>query len=165
MTFWNRSGFESRSSDPYLWIGRIRMRVREAQKPYGSGSGFRSGTLVHLHHSSNIKSLRQNSWNQGFSCYFCLMGGSRVGFVLVANGSWSGSGRPENLSLSGSGTLKRSIIGPLPQYLYNQSVQFDNIQLSTLNRKREKNRLLSLLSSTEVVQTFPMLKKNNWLYR
>ncbi len=46
---------------------------------------------VHAHHSSQIKSHKkksQNSINQGFSYYFCLMmEGSGSGSVPLANGS------------------------------------------------------------------------------
>jgi hypothetical protein len=71
---------------------------------YGSGSGF--GKLVHLHHSSKIKNHNklQNSRNQGFSYYFCLiMEGSwaifGAGSVLVTDGSGYGSGRPKNVRI------------------------------------------------------------------
>jgi hypothetical protein len=55
---------------------------------------------VNLHLFSKIKSKKksQNSRNQGFSYYFCMMvEGSRSGSIPVTNGSWSGSRRPNNM--------------------------------------------------------------------
>jgi hypothetical protein len=63
---------------------------------------------VHLHHFSKIKSQKesQNSRNQGFSYYFCMMiegsgsgsrGGSGSGFIPLTSGYGSGSGRPKNM--------------------------------------------------------------------
>ncbi len=49
---------------------------------------------VHLYHFSKKS---QNSRNQGFSCYFCLMkGGSGSGSIPLTNGSGFGSRRPKN---------------------------------------------------------------------
>ncbi len=53
---------------------------------------------VHLHHFSKIKSQKesQNSRNQGFSYYFCMMiEESGSGSIPLTNGS--GSGRPKNM--------------------------------------------------------------------
>ncbi len=53
---------------------------------------------VHLHHFSTIKSQKdsQNSRNQGFSYYFCMMiEGSGSGSIPLTSGS--GSGRPKNM--------------------------------------------------------------------
>jgi hypothetical protein len=61
---------------------------------------------VHLHHFSKIKSQKepQNSRNQGFSYYFCMMiegsgSGSRAGSGSgsIPLNSGSGSGRPKNM--------------------------------------------------------------------
>ncbi len=59
---------------------------------------------VHLHHFSKIKSQKepQNSRNQGFSYYFCMMiegsgSGSRAGSGSIPLTSGSGSGRPKNM--------------------------------------------------------------------
>jgi hypothetical protein len=68
---------------------------------------------IHIHHFSKIKSQKettQNSRNQGFSYYFCLMiEGS--GSVPLTNGS--GSRRPKNIWYgsdgSGSGTLIQTV--------------------------------------------------------
>jgi hypothetical protein len=61
---------------------------------------------LHLHHFSKIKSPKesQNSRNQGFSYYFCMMiegtgsgsrAGSGSGSIPLTSGS--GSGRPKNM--------------------------------------------------------------------
>ncbi len=53
---------------------------------------------VHLHHFSKIKSQKesQNSRNQGFSYFFCMMiEGSGSGSIPLTSGS--GSGRPKNM--------------------------------------------------------------------
>ncbi len=57
---------------------------------------------IHLHHISMIKSQKesQNSRNQGFSYYFCMVEGS--GSIPLTSGS--GSGRPKTCG-SGSATL------------------------------------------------------------
>jgi hypothetical protein len=57
---------------------------------------------LHLHHFSKIKSQKesQNSRNQGFSYYFCMMiegSGSRAGSGSVHLTTGSGSGRPKNM--------------------------------------------------------------------
>ncbi len=54
---------------------------------------------LHLHHFSKIKIQKesQNSRNQGFSHYFCMMiKGSRSGSIPLTNESGSGSGRSKN---------------------------------------------------------------------
>jgi hypothetical protein len=58
---------------------------------------------VHLHLFSKIKSQKesQNSRNQSFSNYFCMMiegsrSGSGSGSIPLTNGSGSGSRRPKN---------------------------------------------------------------------
>jgi len=53
---------------------------------------------VLLHHFSKVKVKKksQNSGNQGFSYYFCLMiEGSGYGSIPLTNGSGSGSRRPK----------------------------------------------------------------------
>jgi hypothetical protein len=67
---------------------------------------------VHFHHFSKIKSQKesQNSRNQGFSYYFCMMvegSGSRKGSGSIPLTSGSGSGRPKTCG-SGSGTLPQA---------------------------------------------------------
>ncbi len=55
---------------------------------------------VHLRHFSKIKSQKesQNSRNQGFSYYFCMMiEGSGAGSGSIALTNRSGSGRPKNM--------------------------------------------------------------------
>ncbi len=57
VTFWYGSGCGSGSSDPYLWLTNPDADPG-GPKTYGSsGSGF--GTLVHLYHSSKIKSHKE----------------------------------------------------------------------------------------------------------
>jgi hypothetical protein len=55
---------------------------------------------LHLHHFSKIKSQKesQDSRNQGFFYYFCMMiEGSGSGSIPLTSGSGSGSGRPKNM--------------------------------------------------------------------
>ncbi len=95
LTFWYGSGCGF--SDPHLWLTDPDVNPG-GPKTYGSWFG----TLVHLHHSSKIKVINslQNSRNQGFSYYFCLMmKGSGDGSVLVTNGSGCGSRRPKNVRI------------------------------------------------------------------
>jgi len=94
MTFWCGSG--SWSADPYLWL----MDPDPASKKIIFYTIFSSYYFlkVHLHHFSKIKSQKesQNSRNQGFSCYFCMMiEGSGSGSIPLTSGS--GSGRPKNM--------------------------------------------------------------------
>ncbi len=71
---------------------RIRMRIRKAQKNTDPDADVEwgPGSLVHLNHSSKIKSPKEvinqtlNSRNQGFSYYFCLaMEGSGAGSIPI----------------------------------------------------------------------------------
>ncbi len=65
---------------------------------------------VHLHHSSQNKSIKksQNNRNHGFSYYFCLMiEGSESGSVSLTNGSGSGG-----MKTSGSWTLLQNVSVP-----------------------------------------------------
>jgi hypothetical protein len=112
-----------------FWGGiRIQIRIRGSM-PLTNGSG--SGSIfvidlqdaskilifntifsayyflkVNLHHFSKIKSQKesQNSRNQGFSYYFCMMiegsgsgAGSEFGSIPLSSGS--GSGRPKNMRI------------------------------------------------------------------
>jgi hypothetical protein len=72
--------------------------IREAQKHTDPTDP--DSKQWNIYNSSKIKSLKtlQNSRNQDFSYYFCLMmEGSGAGSVLVTNGSGCGSGRPQNI--------------------------------------------------------------------
>ncbi len=148
MTFLYRFGRGSGSSDPYIWLTDPNA---DPGGPTTSGSGCGFGTLVHLHHSSKIKSHTlkklQNSRNQGFSYYFCLMmEGS--GSVLVANGSGCGSGRPKTYgsygfgsgsatpgSPSGSATLMRTG-SEIPRYFWHtRNIQPAEIPVGTITRR------------------------------
>ncbi len=52
----------------------------------------------HRNYAKFCKKKSQNSRNQGFSNYFCLMfKGSRSGSIPLTNGSRSGSRRPKNV--------------------------------------------------------------------
>jgi hypothetical protein len=124
MTFWGGSG--SGSADPCLWLmdpdpdsdldpGSGSCYFRH----WPSGSQQKTNFLtkffllitfwsysLYLHHFSKIKSQKesQNSRNQGFSYYFCMMikgsgsgsrAGSESGSIPLTSGS--GSGRPKNM--------------------------------------------------------------------
>jgi hypothetical protein len=55
---------------------------------------------IHLHHLSKMKSQKesQNSTNQGFSYYFCMIiEGSGSGSIPLTSGYGSGSWRPKNM--------------------------------------------------------------------
>ncbi len=86
--------YESGSADPYLWLmdsdpAIFVIDLQDANKNFFFLSLY--SVKVHLHHFSNIKSHQEatnQSRNQGFSYYFCLMiEGS--GSVLLINGSGS----------------------------------------------------------------------------
>ncbi len=105
VTFLYGSGCGSGSSYLHFWLTDPDADPG-GPKTYGScGSG--SGTLAHLHHLSKIKKFikkSQNSRNQCFSYYFCLMmegseAGSGTGSVLVNNGSGCGSGSATRCSV------------------------------------------------------------------
>ncbi len=110
MPFWGGSG--SGSADPCLWLmdpdsdpdsGSCYFRhwpSRCQQKTNFLTQFFLLITFfkVHLHHLSKIKSQKesQNSRNQGFSCYFCMMiEGSGSGSIPLTSGS--GSVKPKNM--------------------------------------------------------------------
>jgi hypothetical protein len=122
MTFWGGSG--SGSADPCLWImdpdtdsdpdpgsGSCYFRhwpSRCQQETYFLTQFFSTYYFLklHLHHFWKIKSQKesQNSGNQGFSYYFCMMiqgsgsrAGSGSGSIPLTSGSESGSGRPKNM--------------------------------------------------------------------
>ncbi len=82
-------------SDPQPQCCRSVPRTKGSGRPKNIGSG----TLVHLHHSSKIKSQKEVTRQQKsrFFYYFCLMmEGFGVGSVPLTNGSGGGSGRPKN---------------------------------------------------------------------
>ncbi len=115
MKFWGGSG----SADPCLWL-MVRIRIldpdpaifvidlQNASKKQIFHTIFSAYyfSKVHLLHFSKINSQKesQNSRNQGFSYYFCMMiegSGFRSrtgsGPIPLTSGSGSGSGRPENM--------------------------------------------------------------------
>jgi hypothetical protein len=76
--------------DPAIFV----IDLHDASKKQISLKGFSAYffSKVHLHHFSQIKSKKksQNSRNQGFSYYFCLMiEGSVSGTAPITNGSGS----------------------------------------------------------------------------
>jgi hypothetical protein len=83
--------YGSGSSDPYLWL-------MDPDADPGGSKTYGSGTLVHLCHSSKIKSHKEVTKqykSRFFYYFFCLMmEGSETRSVLVTNGSGCGSGRP-----------------------------------------------------------------------
>ncbi len=87
MTFWYGPGSSGLSNRSGCGSGRPNnIRILWIRIRCGPG------TMVKRHKKS------QNSRNQSFSCYFCLMmKGS--GPVLVTNGSECGSGRPKNIRI------------------------------------------------------------------
>jgi hypothetical protein len=87
MTFWGGSGSGSGSADPCLLL----------MDPNTNFSAYYF-LKVHLHHFSKIKSQKgsQNSGNQGFSYYICMLkegSGSGSGSIPLTGGS--GSGKPK----------------------------------------------------------------------
>ncbi len=107
MTFWCGSG--SGSADPCLWLmdpdpdpAFSVVDLQDANKKqifYFIFSAYYF-LKIHIHLFSKIKSQKesQNSRNQGFSYYFCIMiEGSRSGSIPLTNGSGSGSRRPKNM--------------------------------------------------------------------
>jgi hypothetical protein len=126
-----------RIHDIFVWI-----RIRGSM-PLTNGSGFGSGSCyfrhcpsrcqqktiffssdcyflkVNLHHFSKIKSQQesQNSRNQGFSYYFCMMiegSGAGSGSITLTDGS--GSGRPENMWIRIRSRIRNT--GEYRTYLY-----------------------------------------------
>jgi hypothetical protein len=76
---------------------------------------------IHLHNFSKIKSQKkpQNSRNQGFSYYFCMMiegSGSRAGSgsIPLTSGSGSGSRRPKNIRIRIRMWIRTLLIREIP---------------------------------------------------
>ncbi len=106
MTFWGGSG--SGSADPCLWLmdpdsdpdpSIFAIDLQDASKKLIFNTIFSAYDFLklHLYHFSKIKIQKesQNSRNQGFSYYFCMMiEGS--GSIPPTSGSGSGSWRPKN---------------------------------------------------------------------
>ncbi len=98
MTFWSGSG----SAYPCLWLmdPDPAFFFKKPTKNYFCLNIFSAYYClkVHLHNLPKIKSQKesQNSRNQGFSYYFCMMTeGSGSGSIPLTNSS--GSGRPKNM--------------------------------------------------------------------
>ncbi len=107
MTFWGGSG--SGSADPCLWPmdpdpdpAIFVIDLQDASKKLIFLHNFFCLLLLklHLYHFSKIKSQKesQNSRNQGFSYYFCMMiEGSGSGSIPLTSRSGFGSRRPKNM--------------------------------------------------------------------
>ncbi len=109
MKFWVGSG--SGSANPCLWLvdpdpAIFIIDLQDASKKLLFNTIFSAYYFlkVHLHHFSKIKSQKepQNSRNQGFSYYFCMMiegsgSGSRAGSGSIPLTSGSGSSWPKNM--------------------------------------------------------------------
>ncbi len=106
ITFWCESG----SADPCLWLmdpdwdpAIFVIDLQHANKKLIFWNSFSAYYFlkVHLHHFSTKKGHKkksQNSRNQGFSYYFCLMiEGS--GSIPVTNGSAPGFMRPKSIRI------------------------------------------------------------------
>jgi hypothetical protein len=86
--------------DPAIFV----IGLQDASKNYFFNTIFSAYHFlkVHLHNFSKIKSQKesQNSRNQGFSYYFCMMiegSGSGAGSIHLTSGSGSGSRRTKNM--------------------------------------------------------------------
>ncbi len=103
MAFWGGSG----SGDPCLWLmdpdpdpstfSSLTSKMPAKNKFFNTIFSAYDFLKLHLHHFSNIKFQKesQNSRNQGFSYYFCMMiEGSGSGSIPLTSGS--GSWRPKN---------------------------------------------------------------------
>ncbi len=91
----------SGSSNPYLCLTDPDPRIRKAQKHRDFTDPDPDADPEHW---ERVIKKSQNSINQGFSYYFCLMmEGAGAGSVLVTNGLGCGSGRPTNIRSCRSG--------------------------------------------------------------
>ncbi len=131
MTFWGGSG--SGSADPFLWLmdpdpATFFIDLQDASKKLIFYTVFSAYYFLklHLYHFSKIKSQKesQNSRNQGFSHYFCMMiegsgsgSGSRAGSGSGSKPltSGSGSGRPKNIWIR---WIRIRISDPDPQHWF-----------------------------------------------
>ncbi len=102
MTVWcgsgSGSGFGSGSWIRILLFSSLTFKMPAKNQFFNTIFSAYYFLKVHLHHFSKIKSQKesQNSRNQGFSSYFCMMiEGSGSGSIPLTSGS--GSGRPKNM--------------------------------------------------------------------
>jgi hypothetical protein len=98
----NESGSGSRIPDPDPAIFLIDLQDSSKKLIFNKIFSAYYFLKLHLHHFAKIKSQKesQNSRNQGFSYYFCMMiegSGSRAGSGSIPLTSGSGSGRPKNM--------------------------------------------------------------------
>ncbi len=98
MPLTNESGFGS-GSEFWIWILLSSLTFKMPPKNlFNTNFSAYYFLKVHFHHFSKIKSQKesQNSRNQCYSYYFCLMiEGSGSGSILLTSGS--GSGSPKNM--------------------------------------------------------------------
>ncbi len=91
------SGFGSGSFYFYHWPSRSQQKTYFF-KSFSAYYVCYGGTFTSFFKDKKIKKNSQNSRNQGFSSYFCLMiEGSRPGSIPLTHGSGSGSRRPKNM--------------------------------------------------------------------
>jgi hypothetical protein len=132
MTFWGGSGIRIRGSMPLTngsgsgsWIRILLFSSLTFKMPaknlcfYTIFSAYYF-LKVHLHNFSKIKSQKesQNSRNQGFSYYFCMIivgSGSRSRSIPLTSGSGSGSRRPKNMWIR---WIRIRIRNTAPNYLH-----------------------------------------------
>jgi hypothetical protein len=119
------SGIRIRDPDPAIFV----IDLQDASKKLIFNTIFSAyySLKLHLHHFSKIKSQKvsQNSRNQGFCYYFCMMiegsgsgsrAGSGSGSIPLTSGS--GSGRPKNTWIRWSGNpAQRSCWTGPPVYI------------------------------------------------
>ncbi len=94
------NGSGSGSWNRILLFSSLTLKMPEKKKKFNTFFSAYYFLKLHLHHFSKIKSQKesQNSRNQGFSYYFCMMiEGSGSGSIPVTSGSGFGSGRPKNM--------------------------------------------------------------------
>ncbi len=118
MTFWGGSGSGSGAADPCLWLmdpdpgsgschfrhwpSRCKQKANLLTQFFLLITFWSYNDIIFLKIKSHKKS--QNSMNQGFSYYFCMMieasrsrAGSGSGSIPLTSGSGSGSWRSKNL--------------------------------------------------------------------
>ncbi len=88
--FWYGSGCGSGSSDPYLWLADPKVDLVGPKTYWSNGprSGYLSRTLVHLHHSSEIKSHKTEELKV-FLIIFAWWFGDPVGKMLFDRLHWN----------------------------------------------------------------------------
>ncbi len=99
MPLTNGSGFGSGSWIRILLFSSLTFKMPAKNKFFNTIFSACDFLKLDFHHFSKIKIQKdsQNSRNQGFSYYFCMViEGSGSGFIPLTSGSGSGSWRPKN---------------------------------------------------------------------